>query len=102
MPDFRVTLSIGALAPGADPEALLPAAAAAAAELTMVESSGLTVVRGEPRATVRFEAEDDELAEQIAAHVVGAVVGLAAITDVELTRRAGARWRLVGRPATEG
>ena len=96
MPDFRVTLSIGALAPGADPEALLPAAAAAAAELTMVESSGLTVVRGEPRATVRFEAEDDELAEQIATHVVGAVVGIADVVDARLTRRTGARWSRVG------
>ena len=44
MPSYRVTLAVGLLHPGADPEAVLPAAAAAARALTTVEAYDVGVV----------------------------------------------------------
>jgi hypothetical protein len=92
MPDFRVTLVVGALRPGTSPAAVLPAAKAAASELTMVEASDVAVVAGEARITVRFESDDGELATQIARHVVGVTGGLAEITRFAVTERVGGRW----------
>ena len=45
MPSYRVIMTIGALQPGVRPDAVLPAAAAAAAERTTVEASDLATVR---------------------------------------------------------
>jgi hypothetical protein len=92
MPDFRVTMIIGALAPGVAPAAVLPAAKAAASELTLVEASDLAVVAGEARVTIRFEADDDELAAQIAAHIVAVTRDVAEVTGHRATRRVGGRW----------
>jgi hypothetical protein len=92
MPDFRVTMIIGALRPGVAPTAVLPAAKAAAGELTLVEASDLAVVSGEARITIRFESDDDELAAQIAEHVVAVTSGVAEIARHRTTRRVGPRW----------
>jgi hypothetical protein len=92
MPDFRVTMIIGALKPGVAPTAMLPAAKAAAAELTMVEASDLAIVSGEARITIRFESDDDELAAQIAEHVVSVTSGLAEVIGYRAARRVGPRW----------
>ncbi|WP_232819229.1 hypothetical protein [Homoserinimonas sp. OAct 916] len=92
MPSYRVTLSIGALRPGVAPPDVLPAAGAAAAEVTELEASELSVVAGEARITVRFSADDAELAEQVAAHVGQATARLAAVVTARLTERVGARW----------
>ena len=93
MPSFRVTIAIGALRPGIAPATVLPAAAAAAATLTTVEASDLAVVAGSARLIVRFTAEDRELAEQVAAHVLAVTAALA-----EHVPRHAAR----GRPLARG
>lgn len=92
MPSFRVTLTIGALRPGVAPPAVLPAAQAAAAEVTEVEAADLAVVAGEARITVRFSADDAELAAQVAEHVVHATAALASLGAWRLTERVGGRW----------
>jgi hypothetical protein len=92
MPDFRVTMVIGALRPGTAAAAVLPAAKAAAHELTMVEASDLAGVAGEARLTVRFESDDAELATQVAQHVVAVTHSLAEVTRFAVTRRVGGRW----------
>jgi hypothetical protein len=63
MPSYRITLGVGALRAGTDPQSVLPTAAAAARELTTVEAWDLAVVRGEAR-----------------------------MRSPQLTRRWGARW----------
>lgn len=57
MPSYRVIVSVGALRAGVAPQAVEPAAAAAAAERTVVEASSVDVVAREARLTVRFVAE---------------------------------------------
>lgn len=92
MPSYRVILVVGRLTPGTAPQQVLPAAAAAAAELTRVEAQDLAVVAGEPRITVRYQAEDDGQAFDVAGRVVGEVTGLAAVPRSVVTRREGGRW----------
>lgn len=92
MPSFRVTLTIGTLVPGVDPRSVLPAAVAAAEELTVVEASGLAIVRGAPRIIVRFTADDAELATQIGEHVAASTARLADIPTWKMTAREGGRW----------
>jgi hypothetical protein len=93
VPSYRVTLAVGLLRPGADPEAVLPAAADAARTLTTVEAYDLGVVRGEARITVRFLADTDAAAHAVADAVEAGVRAHAATSDGRLTRRWGARWR---------
>jgi hypothetical protein len=90
MPSYRVTLAIGALRGAAD--AVLPAARAAAVELAVLEASDLQVVRGEARIVVRFTAETQELAEQVARHVASVTSTAAEVTGWRLTERVGGRW----------
>ncbi|ARU51059.1 hypothetical protein CBR64_05710 [Cellulosimicrobium cellulans] len=92
MPSYRVTLAVGLLRPGADPEAVLPAAAAAARDLTTVEAYDVGVVRGEARVTVRFLADTDAAAHDVADAVEAGVRAHAATSGGRLTRRWGARW----------
>ena len=92
MPSFRVSFAVGALRPGVPPATVLPAAAAAGADLTTVESSDVAVVGGAARITVRFTAEDTPAARTIADHVCASTGALAALSDLALTRRYGARW----------
>ena len=92
MPSYRVTMTVGGLQPGVDPKSVLPAAVAAAEEFTIVEASGLTIVRGAPRIIVRFTADDAELAAQIGGHVVASTAGLAAVPTWKITAREGGRW----------
>jgi hypothetical protein len=92
VPSYRVTLAVGLLRPGADPEAVLPAAAAAARALTTVEAYDVGVVRGEARVTVRFLADTDAAAHTVADAVEAGVRAHAATSGGRLTRRWGARW----------
>jgi hypothetical protein len=92
MPSFRVIITIGALRPGIAPAMLLPAAAEAAATLTTVEASDLGVVAGSARLIVRFTAEDREIAEQIAEHVLAVTARRAEPRAFHLTQRVGGRW----------
>lgn len=92
MPSYRVTLAVGLLHPGADPESVLPAAVAAGRERTTVEAYDVGVVRGEARITVRFLADGDEAAHAVARAVEAGVRTLAAASGRRLTRRWGARW----------
>lgn len=95
MPSYRVTMTIGMLRPGAAPERVLPTAADAAAELVTVEASDIGIVAGAPRITVRFEAEDAEIARQVAGHVVAATSAVAEPLVSKLTERVGGRWYVV-------
>jgi len=92
MPSYRVTLTIGLLRPGVQPQQVLPAAAGAAAELTRVEARDLAVVAGEARITVRYLADHDEMARDVAGRVAGEVTGLAGVSRTAITRREGTRW----------
>ncbi|MEV7973448.1 hypothetical protein [Cellulomonas sp. NPDC089187] len=92
MPSYRVTMTIGLLHRGVNPSTVLPAAGAAAAELTEVEAQDLTVVAGQPRIVVRYVAEHDDQARDVAGRVIGEVTGLAQVSASVVTRREGARW----------
>jgi hypothetical protein len=96
MPSFRVTMVIGALRNGVQPQSVLPAAAAAAEGLATVEASDLAIVAGTARITVRFTAEDAELARQIGEHVVAATGELAETQRWQVTERVKSRWYPVG------
>ncbi|WIE64018.1 hypothetical protein DEI99_012320 [Curtobacterium sp. MCLR17_036] len=92
MPSYRVTLAVGALAPGTAPDAVLPAAARLVAEHTVVEAQDVRLLRGVPCAVVRFEAPDDVTAAGIRD---AAVTGLRDVVEVRsdvVTRRDGGRW----------
>ena len=95
MPDYRVTMTMGAVRAGVAPHTILPTAAAAAGEFTMVEASDIAVVSGAARITIRFEADGEEIAAQIAAHVVGVTHGSVEVVDFRVTERVGGRWRTV-------
>lgn len=92
MPSYRVIMSIGTVHPGVRPDAVLPAAASAAAELTTVEASDLAVVAGQARATVRFTADDGDAALSIADHVLAATRRLAQPLSWLVTERVKGRW----------
>ncbi|TFC04515.1 hypothetical protein E3O42_05015 [Cryobacterium adonitolivorans] len=92
MPSYRVIMSIGALQPGVRPDAVLPAAAGAAAELTTVEASDLAVVAGSARATVRFTADDGAAALAIGDHVVAQTRLVAVPVSWLVTERVQGRW----------
>ena len=92
MPSFRVVMTIGALRPGVAPQRILPIAADAARELTAVEASDLAVVAGEARITVRFEAEDAELAVQIGEHVADVTSRSAQVLAARITERVRGAW----------
>ena len=96
MPSFRVVLTIGGLRPGVRPESVAPAAAAAAAELTMVEASDIAIVAGAARITVRYMADDAEIALQVAEHTAAAANGAAAVQTWKVTERVGGTWVRIG------
>jgi hypothetical protein len=92
VPSYRITMTVGALRPGTDPAAVLPAAAAEAARVATLEANDIQVIRGEPRLTVRFTAEDDPAAERIAAAVRARTAELVDVPRASITRRDGGAW----------
>ena len=96
MPSYRVTLNVGTLRPGVSADSVLPAAAAAAAELTVVEASELTVVAGTARVIVRFAAEDGRTALAIGQHVIERALTLVGLNASLVTERVKDRWLPVG------
>ena len=96
MPSFRVVLTLGDVRGGVDPSSILPRAAASARELTVVEAFDVSVVSGTARITVRFTAEDAELALQIGHHVASSLTAFAIVTDETVTERVSGRWYVVG------
>jgi hypothetical protein len=92
VPSYRITMTVGALRPGADPAAVLPSAAAEAARVATLEANDLQVVRGEPRLTVRYTAEDDAAAERVAATVRARTAELVDVVRGSITRRDGGDW----------
>jgi hypothetical protein len=92
MPSFRVTMIIGVLQPGSAPASVLPTAAAAAAELTTVEASDLALVKGSPRVTVRFTADDAEQALGVGRHVIEATRTVADPVSSVVTERVQGTW----------
>lgn len=95
MPSYRVTMTIGALAPGVNPTQILPTAKAAAAELAVVEAAEVQVVSGQARIVVRFAADDTELAQQIGHHVAAVTTRSAHVDSWLITTRTGTRWNVV-------
>ncbi|WP_144751868.1 hypothetical protein [Curtobacterium pusillum] len=96
MPSYRVTLAVGALAPGATPDAVLPEAARLVAELTVVEAKDVQLLRGVPCAVVRFEAPSDEIASAVGSHAADGLAATAEVRSAAVTRRDGPRWTPVG------
>ncbi|MCY1696069.1 hypothetical protein [Curtobacterium sp. SL109] len=92
MPSYRVTLAVGALAPGVAPDAVLPEAARLVAERTVVEAQDVRLLRGVPCAVVRYEAAEDSDAVAIARHAVHGLRDTVEIRSDRVTRRDGARW----------
>ena len=92
MPSYRVTLVVGALAPGVAPASVLPAARDAALELAVVEVSDVQVVSGQARLVVRFAAESRELATQIGGHVASTVGTIADVESWRITERVKSAW----------
>jgi len=92
VPSYRVRIAVGLMHRGVDPADVLPAAVAAARELTAVEHGAIEVVRGVPRLVVRFEAPDDVAAAGIGRAVVERVDELVEVEVSRVTRRYGSRW----------
>ncbi|MCU1407850.1 MAG: hypothetical protein JWQ43_4153 [Glaciihabitans sp.] len=92
MPSYRVTITAGAVRPGFAAASALPTAKAATAELTVVEAADLGIVAGSARIVVRFEAEDAELAGQIAAHTTEKTNTVVEVLGWQLTQRVRNRW----------
>ncbi|QIS39206.1 hypothetical protein [Clavibacter capsici] len=92
MPSYRITMTVGRLRPGVDPAEVLPAAAAEASRVATLEANDLQVVRGEPRLTVRFTAEDDLAAERVAGQVRARTADLVDLERTSITRRDGGAW----------
>jgi type V secretory pathway adhesin AidA len=93
VPSYRVILTVGALRPGTPPEDVVPTAAAAAGALAVVEASGVDVVRGEARITVRFTADDADSAAVVAERTAEGTEAVAEVLSWRLTERVGGRWR---------
>ncbi|MET4637355.1 hypothetical protein [Mycetocola sp. 2940] len=98
MPSFRVTVTIGALRPGVQPEAVLPFAAAAAARIAVVEASDLAVVRGAARIVIRFTADDVGVGWRVGSEVVDRLTDVAEPQTWAVTVRDGGRWYPVSAP----
>jgi hypothetical protein len=98
MPSFRVSVTIGALRPGVQPESVLPFAAEAAATSAVVEASDLAVVRGAPRIIVRYTADDVAAGWRVGADVVHQLASVAEPSVWAVTVRDGGRWYPVGAP----
>lgn len=73
----------------------MPRAAQCAGALAVVESSGVDVVRGEARVTVRFTADDPAAAAAVAERTVTGTGSAADVIAWRLTERVGSRWRVL-------
>ncbi|MET0788870.1 MAG: hypothetical protein ABWY33_06465 [Cellulomonas sp.] len=92
MPSYRVSAAVGLLQPGVDAPDVLPAAVEVAESFTTVEAFDVSVVRGQARVTVRFEAVDDQYARRVGWAVLARLDELADISGRSVTRRFGSRW----------
>ena len=92
MPSYRITLTVGLLRAGVEPERVLPAAVEAARVRVTVESHDVAVVRGQARVTVRCVAEGDEQAVDVARRVRAVLASLADVDGLTVARRYGGRW----------
>jgi hypothetical protein len=95
MPSYRVVLTVGRVHPGGNAQAVLPAAAEAVGEVAVVEARSVGVRQGRAEATVRFAADDDEIAKQVAPVAARGAGVHAEILGIALRRQAGTRWPLV-------
>lgn len=91
-------MTIGMLRPGISPDRVLPAAADAAADLTTVEAADLGIVAGSPRITIRFTADDPELAGQLGEHIAAATDAAAEVLSWKVSERVTGRWYLLRAP----
>lgn len=98
MGSYRVVLMIGEMRVGRAPEDVLPAAVAAARELTTAESWDLAIAHGMPRINVRFTADDDAEAFRVAELVRARTNVVAQARGVTVTRRYGSRFHPIAPP----
>lgn len=88
-------MTVGMLRGRVTPESVLPTAADAARELTTVEAADLGIVAGAPRITIRYTADDAELARQLGSHVASATDAVAEVLQWKVTERMKGRWYVV-------
>jgi hypothetical protein len=88
-------MTVGMLRPGVTPDRVLPTAADAAAALTTVEAADLGIVAGAPRITIRFTADDAEIAGQLGQHIASATDAVAEVLVAKVTERVKGRWYVV-------
>lgn len=91
MPSYRSILTIGALRPGQQPDAVEQAARQAVTRTTALEAFQVDVVRGEPRVTVRFTAADDADARPVHERTLTAVREVAGAPRAVLAKVVGGR-----------
>jgi hypothetical protein len=92
VPSYRVSAAVGLLQPGVEAPDVLPQAVLVAESFTTVEAFDVSVVRGQARVTVRFEAVDDQTARRVGWAVLARLDELADISGRSVTRRFGSRW----------
>jgi len=90
-------MTVGMLRGATPPDQVLPTAADAARALTTVEAADLGIVAGAPRLTIRYTADDAELARQLGEHVAAATDAVAEVLQWKVTERVKGRWYVVGR-----
>lgn len=88
-------MTVGMLRGATPPDRVLSTAADAARELTTVEAADLGIVAGAPRITIRFTADDAELALQLGSHVAAATDAAAEVLQWKVTERVKSRWYVV-------
>ncbi|MCU1431058.1 MAG: hypothetical protein JWP95_163 [Actinotalea sp.] len=92
MPSYRITLTVGLLRRGVEPESVLPAAVEAARVRVTVEAHDLAVVAGRAQVTVRCVADGNDEAVDVARRVRAVLAGLADVSGLTVARRYGSRW----------
>lgn len=98
MPSYRIHLPVGTMLPGHVPGEVLDTLVAVVGSHVVVEHQDVEIVRGVPRAVVRFlvpatsRADEDALARRIADDVVTGVGEVATCGVPVITRRDGGRF----------
>lgn len=97
MPSYRLILTVGALAPGVQPESVLPSAAEHLGGYANVESFDLRISRGVPQLVLRYTGEDRAVALDAALRGLQGIRGLVEVTRYEVLQRVHGRWEAITR-----
>jgi hypothetical protein len=102
MPSYRATLLIDRMRPGARPDSALPTAVAAANRVAKAEAYEIQVIDGRGAVVIRFAADHDDHARDVAVQVGESVAAVAVTSGARLHRRAGTNWVHVGPSYDDG